>query len=339
MIRAGIIGVTGYTGLELLRILKVHPKVEVTMLISRKSTGRIMNEMLPYSLENRKVEEFDPQKIENNCDVVFMALPSGVSYELTQTLKNVRIIDLSADFRFDNPEIYKKWYSKDLGNYFTFERVYGLPEIHRDKIRVSRIVGNPGCYPTSVLIALAPLLKNNLLIDDVIFVDSKSGVSGAGKKETLEYSFSEVDQGLKPYGVIKHRHVPEMEQEIQKLSGQNLKVVFTPHLVPMVRGILSTIYVKTNLSLDETHKLYKDFYNREKFIHVLEPGVYPTTKWTYGSNHVFISLAKDERTNTLVLMSALDNLVKGAAGQAVQNMNIMFSIDECTGLDLKPIYP
>lgn len=339
MIRAGIIGVTGYTGLELLRILKIHPEVELTMLISGKSAGRFMNEILPYSLDDRKIEEFEPQEIEDNCDVVFTALPSGISYELAKKLRNVRIIDLSADFRFDDPETYKKWYSKGLDEYSTFERVYGLSEIYRAKIKTSKIIGNPGCYPTSVLLALAPLLKSNLLIDDVIFVDSKSGVSGAGKKETLEYSFAEIDQGLKPYSAVSHRHVPEMEQEIQKLSGRNLKVVFTPHLIPMIRGILSTIYIKTDLSLNEAYKLYRDFYNNEKFVHILEPGIYPSTKWTYGSNHVFISLAKDERSNILVLMSVLDNLVKGAAGQAVQNMNIMFSITEWMGLDFNPIYP
>ena len=340
MIRGGIIGVTGYTGLELLRLLKNHPRVKLTTFVSRKSSGKNLNEILPFSFEDSKLNELDFQKIAENCDVIFTALPAGVSYEVAKELKNTtRIIDLSADFRFDDPEVYRKWYSKRLIGYEKFERVYGLSEIYREEIVNAKIVANPGCYPTSVLLALAPLLKNNLLLDEIIYVDSKSGVSGAGKKESIEYSFSEISGGLKPYSVIKHRHVPEMEQEISNLSKKKFRVIFTPHLVPMIRGILSTIYVKTSLTMKEVNELYNDFYHKEKFVHILKPGIYPSTKWVYGSNHVFISIVKDEETGILILISVIDNLTKGAAGQAVQNMNIMFSIPEETGLYFNPIYP
>ncbi|ACR78822.1 MULTISPECIES: N-acetyl-gamma-glutamyl-phosphate reductase [Kosmotoga] len=339
MIRVGIIGATGYTGLELVRILTNHPDVKITFLSSRSFAGKKLNDVYPFSLKNETLEEIDPEKISKNCDVVFTALPAGVSYEIARKLKDVRIIDLGADFRFDDPAVYEEWYSKKLPDYDPTERVYGLTELYREKIKNARFVGNPGCYPTSVLLATAPLLKNGSLDEETIIVDSKSGVSGAGKKESIDYSFSELSGSLKAYNVSKHRHVPEMEQEMSKLCGKRLKLVFTPHLVPMVRGILSTIYVKTDLSLDEVYELYREYYGKEKFIHVLQPGVYPSTKWTYGSNHAFISMAKDDRTDTLILISVIDNLVKGASGQAVQNMNVMFSLAEDAGLSFNPIYP
>jgi len=339
MIRVGIIGATGYTGLELVRILSNHPNVKMTFLSSKSFAGKRMSDVYPFSFRDKILEELNFEEISKNCDVVFTALPAGVSYEIAKELKDVRIIDLGADFRFDDPTIYEEWYSKKLSGYDPTERVYGLPELYREKIKDAKIIGNPGCYPTSVLLATIPLLKNGLLNEETIIVDSKSGVSGAGRKESIDYSFSELSGNLKAYNVAKHRHVPELEQEMFKLHGKKLRVVFVPHLVPMVRGIFSTVYVKTDSSLDEIYKLYREFYRKEKFIHVLQPGVYPSTKWTYGSNHAFISMAKDDRTNTLILMSVIDNLIKGASGQAVQNMNIMFSIAEDIGLSFNPIYP
>lgn len=339
MIRVGIIGATGYTGLELLRILTNHPNVKITFLSSRNFAGKKLNDVYPFFLEDKVLEEIDFEKISRNCDIVFTALPAGVSYGIAKKLNNTKVIDLGADFRFDDPTVYEKWYSKKLADYDPSERVYGLTELYREKIKNAKFVGNPGCYPTSVLLAVAPLLKNGLLDEETVIIDSKSGVSGAGKKESIDYSFSELNESLKAYNVAKHRHVPEMEQEMSKLYGKRLKLVFTPHLAPITRGILSTIYLKTTSSLNEIHKLYKEFYAEEKFVHVLQPGIYPSTKWSYGSNHVFISMAKDDRTDMLILISVIDNLVKGAAGQAVQNMNLIFSLSEETGLCFNPIYP
>ncbi|MCD6552076.1 N-acetyl-gamma-glutamyl-phosphate reductase [Thermotoga sp.] len=339
MIRVGIVGATGYTGLELFRLLKKHPSAEIIYMSSRTYAGKRLDEVYPSTLEEAILEDFDARRISESCDVVFTALPAGVSYGLTMELQNVKIIDLGADFRFDDVSTYTKWYGSNLERYDTTERVYGLPELYRDSIKNARIVGNPGCYPTSVILALAPVLKTGLVETDTIVVDSKSGVSGAGRKEKLDYIFSEVNENLKPYNVAKHRHVPEMEQELRKISGKDVKVIFTPHLVPMTRGILSTIYVKVSKSLKEIHETYLEFYREEPFVHVLPPGVFPSTKWCYGSNHVFIGMQMEERTGTLILMSAIDNLVKGASGQAIQNMNIMFNLEETEGLESLPIYP
>jgi N-acetyl-gamma-glutamyl-phosphate reductase len=339
LIRAGIIGATGYTGLELVRLLKNHPEAKITYLSSRTYAGKKLEEVFPSTLENSILSEFDPEKVSKNCDVLFTALPAGASYDLVKEIEGVRVIDLGADFRFDNPKVYREWYGKELSGYENIKRVYGLPELHREEIKNAQVVGNPGCYPTSVILALAPALKHNLVDPETILVDAKSGVSGAGRKEKVDYLFSEVNESLRPYNVAKHRHVPEMEQELGKISGKKVNVVFTPHLVPMTRGILSTIYVKTDKSLEEIHEAYLEFYRNEPFVHVLPMGIYPSTKWCYGSNHVFIGMQMEERTNTLILMSAIDNLVKGASGQAVQNMNIMFGLDETKGLEFTPIYP
>ncbi|PLV60391.1 N-acetyl-gamma-glutamyl-phosphate reductase [Thermotoga sp. KOL6] len=339
MIKVGIIGATGYTGLELLRILKNHPDVRITYLSSKTYAGKKMSEVYPSTLEDTVLEEFNPEKISKLCDVVFTALPAGVTYGLVQKMENVKIIDLGADFRFDDPNTYKEWYGSELEKYDEINRVYGLPELYRESIKKAGIVGNPGCYPTSVILALTPALKYGLVDSDTIVVDAKSGVSGAGRKEKMDYLFSEINENLRPYNVAKHRHVPEMEQELKKISDRDVRVIFTPHLVPMTRGILSTIYVKTNVSLEEIHRAYLSFYKKEPFVHVLPPGVYPSTKWCYGSNHVFIGMQIERRTNMLILMSAIDNLVKGASGQAVQNMNIMFGLDESKGLEFTPVYP
>ncbi|AEH51594.1 N-acetyl-gamma-glutamyl-phosphate reductase [Pseudothermotoga thermarum] len=340
MIKVSIVGVTGYTGLELLRILKRHPYVNLEVISSKSHAGKSLSYHFPFSFEEKMIEDLERSiELAQESDVVFLAVPTGVSYEIANKLSKPKIIDLGADFRFNDPKVYEQWYGKKLENYEKFDRVYGLTEIYREQIRNARIVANPGCYPTSVILALAPLLKEKLLLDQTITVDSKSGVSGAGRKDSAEYSFCELNEGMKPYSVVNHRHVPEMEQELSKLFGEKVQLVFTPQLAPMTRGILSTIYVKTKASLLDVYHLYKKFYEKEKFVHVLEPNVFPSTKWTVGSNHVFISMTKDERTDTLVLISVLDNLVKGASGQAVQNMNVMFSLEEDLGLVENPIFP
>ena len=338
-VRAGIIGATGYTGLELVRILKGHPHVDITYLASKNFAGKSMDQVYPFTMEEILLEEINADKIKSNCDVLFTALPSGASYELTKEIGAVKVIDLGADLRFDDPSVYEKWYSKKLAGYEKNKRAYGLVELCRNEIKQVSFVGNPGCYPTCVLLSLAPILKEGLLCESEIFVDAKSGVSGAGRKEEVEYSFCEIDESLKAYNPVTHRHVPEMEEQMKRLSNKDVTVIFVPHLVPMIRGILSTVYVKSNLSTEEAYALYCEFYKEEKFIHVLKPGIYPSTKWSYGSNHFFVSFAKDERTNTLILIGVLDNLVKGASGQAVQNMNLLFSLPEDSGLEFNPIYP
>ncbi|MGB9821068.1 MAG: N-acetyl-gamma-glutamyl-phosphate reductase [Pseudothermotoga sp.] len=338
-IRAGIVGATGYTGMELLRILKNHPNVQITYVSSKSFSGKSINEVHPFTLQDKVLEDVNAKKIAVDCDVLFTALPSGASYELVKELSSMKVVDLGADLRFDDVSIYERWYVKKLAGYDRTKRAYGLPELYRNEIRQVNLVGNPGCYPTCVLLSVAPLLKEGLLSDKNIFVDAKSGVSGAGKKEELEYSFCEINENLKAYNPVIHRHVPEMEEQMKKLFGDEVTVTFVPHLVPMTRGILSTIYLKSDLNVDEVYKLYCDFYEAERFIHVLKPGIYPSTKWSYGSNHMYISFAKDERNNTLIIIGVLDNLVKGASGQAVQNMNLLFSIPENTGLESNPFYP
>ncbi len=338
-IRVGIIGATGYTGLELVRILKNHPHVNITYLASKSFAGEPMNQHFPFITGKFMLEEIDLEKIKSNCDVLFTALPSGASYELIKELEGIKVIDLGADLRFDDPSVYEKWYSKKPLDYDEKKRAYGLAELYRDQIRQVDFVGNPGCYPTCVLLSLAPILRQNLLSGKEIVVDAKSGVSGAGRKQEVEYSFCEVDENLRAYNPIVHRHVPEIEEQVKKLSGEEISITFVPHLVPMIRGILTTIYLKTDLTAEDAKKLYCEFYKNERFIHILKPGVYPSTKWSYGTNHVFISFVKDDRTNTLVLMGVLDNLVKGASGQAVQNMNILLSLPEDTALEINPVYP
>ncbi len=341
MVYVGIAGVTGYTGIELLRILHQHPDAEITWMGSHTYAGSPLQNVHPFTFRNDELRELDPEEIAEKCNLLFTALPAGVSYEVVIRVAEagVKVIDLGADFRFDNPEIYTKWYSKRLEGYENVKRVYGLPEIYRNKIKEAEVVGNPGCYPTGALLAIFPLLKEGLLIEDVVFIDSKSGVSGAGRKAGIEYIYSEVNEGVKAYNVAKHRHIPEMEQELSKHAGREVKVVFTPHLIPMTRGIFTTIYVKVPTDLERIHKLYRGFYDKEPFVHVLSPGMFPSTKWVLGSNHVFIGMTYESRSNTLILMSVIDNLVKGAAGQAVQNMNIMFGLPESRGLEMNPLYP
>ncbi|MDN5317778.1 MAG: N-acetyl-gamma-glutamyl-phosphate reductase, partial [Thermoanaerobacterium sp.] len=276
------------------------------------------------------------------CDVVFTALPSGYAMNIAEKLCNcgVKLIDLGADFRFDDFKIYKKWYGADSDDYGSVSRVYGLPEIHRHEIKNAMIVGNPGCYPTSVILGLAPALKGEI-IENHIIIDSKSGVSGAGHSPKLGNMYAECNESIKPYNVAKHRHIPEIEQELSNLNCEDTKVIFTPHLTPMTRGILSTMYckLKKDISIESLHEIYSEFYKDEYFVKVLDIGEYPSTKSVYGSNFCHIGLEIDKRTGTLIVMSSIDNLVKGASGQAVQNMNIMFGIDEDKGLKMVPVFP
>lgn len=342
MTRVGVLGATGYTGIELVRLLKRHPRVRITYLSSQSFAGKELQDVYPHTRREDVLQPVDLDKVTEACDLVFTALPAGVSYEIGMVLtqRGLKLIDLGADFRFDDPSVYTEWYSREIRYSDNLPRIYGLTELYRKEIRNAGIVGNPGCYPTSVLLGLAPILKSDLWNGSTVIVDAKSGISGAGRTSKTEYTFSETNEAVRPYNVVNHRHRPEMEQELSKLANRPVRVVFTPQLVPMTRGILSSIYLnEVNASLKELLDLYKDFYRDEPFVHILPEGVHPSTKWVQGSNHAFISLMLDERTGTLVILSAIDNLVKGASGQAVQNMNVLFDFDEREGLDVEPIYP
>lgn len=346
MINVAIWGATGYTGIELFRILLGHPEVKIRFIFSHTYSGESFSVIYPHlerfqpiTLTNE--EEFERIK-DKEFDVAFLALPAGVSAERTNLLiqSGKKVIDIGSDFRLKNLDDYKKWYDfehryPELVN----EAVYGIPEIYKDKIMSARIVANPGCYPTSFILGVAPLLKNNLLNGDWLYVDSKSGTSGAGRKGSVDISFSEVFESIKPYNVGKHRHIPEMEQEASAMAGRSIKVAFTPQLAPISRGILTTIYapLKKKISVEDLHSMYKEFYQRSYFVRILSVGSFPSTKGVRGSNFCDIGLAVEDEV--AIVTTAIDNLVKGASGQAVQNMNIMFGLEENLGLDIAPLYP
>lgn len=345
-IKAGIVGATGYAGAELVRILSAHPDVELTALASRNYAGRPFSEVYPhlYKYVIQHCRELDVPALAGECDVVFTALPHGhaVPVALQVLAAGKKFIDLGADFRFRQPGVYEQWYkvqheAPDLLK----KTVYGLPEIHREKIKTASLVGNPGCYPTSVILALAPLLKGGLADTGTVVADSKSGVSGAGRGLALGTHFSEVNENFRAYNVGVHRHTPEIEQELSGLAGEDMIISFTPHLTPMNRGILSTVYARLNrpMSLEEVRSVYEDFYRGEFFVRLLPPGMLPQTKAVTGSNHCDVAPVVDPRTGRVVVVSAIDNLVKGAAGQAVQNMNLMFGLPETAGLDRPGLYP
>ena len=344
MLRVAIVG-DGYTAIDLVRILSSHREVTVTAVTSAEHIGKRLDELYPHitGLAPIVLTKTEAKHLAEVADLVFIALPHGLSVPLVRELLawNVRCIDLGADFRLKDAEKYKEHYHLEhkspelLG-----EAVYGLPEIYRDKIRKARIVANPGCYPTAAILAVAPLAVNGLLKKEIT-VDAKSGVSGAGRSLALSSMFCEVNEGVKAYSVGTHRHAPEMEQEISLLAGQPVDVFFVPHLIPMSRGILATVYAfsENKVREEDIRALYEEFYRDEPFVKILPRGIFPHTKWTYGSNHVYLGMTVEERSQKIVVVSAIDNLVKGASGQAVQNMNIMTGIKETEGLDYLGVFP
>lgn len=346
MIRAGIIGATGYTGIELVRILSRHPEVRLEGLTSQSYSNQSLNIVFPSAARVTDLI-LEPQKAEalaGRCDIVFTALPHGVSMEVIQTVidKGKKAVDLGADYRFEDVSTYEEWYklehkTPDLA----CRSVYGLPELHRKLIREAALIGNPGCYPTSIILGLAPLLSHKIVDPGTLIADSKSGVSGGGRGTNLAFHYPECNENFKAYNIGIHRHTPEIEQELGKLAGVTVTISFTPHLVPMTRGILSTIYASLidAYTVEELLDIYREFYKDEYFVRIHPAGQYPQTKWVYGSNFCDIGLAVDLRTNRVIVVSAIDNLVKGASGQAVQNMNIMFGLPEKTGLDFAPVFP
>ncbi len=342
MLKIAILGGSGYTGLELLRLLASHPEAKVTEATSRQHKGKQVSEVFP-SLKGfyDRLTFSDPEDFKNiKADFVFSALPHGASQEVVpEVLKSCRVIDLSADFRLHDPAVYRAWYGEHKSEGLLKTAVYGLPELHRGEIKKATLLANPGCYPTSAILALAPLLKEKAIDTGSIIVDSKSGVSGAGRGANLDTSFVEVASGFKAYKVGCHRHTPEIEQELSLLSGSVISITFTPHLIPVSRGILTTVYanLKKGMTGMELHSLYGGFYGKEKFVRLMPEGRFPDISQVRCSNYCDIGVYADGKKGKAIIVSAIDNLVKGASGQAIQNMNIMAGIKEETGLLSPPV--
>jgi N-acetyl-gamma-glutamyl-phosphate reductase len=345
MITIGIVGASGYTGAELARLLCNHPDVKLTVATSRQYKGMKLADVYPNlaGMVDIVCEDLQAEELAGRADLFFTAVPHQTAMAIVPDLLKAgkKVIDLSADFRLHDAEVYQKWYQSHTAQEYLAEAVYGLPELHRQQIAEAQLVANPGCYPTSVILGLAPLLQAEEIVPETIIVDSKSGTSGAGRLAQTGTLFCEVNDGFKAYKVADHRHTPEMEQEISKLCKKPVTISFTPHLLPISRGILSTIYAKlTNpLSDTEVNEIYKSFYKGETFVRLCEPGSYPATQFVRGSNFCDIGLKIDNRTGRIVVLSAIDNLVKGAAGQAVQNMNLMCNLPETKGLLSVPLFP
>lgn len=345
-VKVGIIGATGYTGSELVRILYRHPEVELVALTTRSYIGMPMHKVYPHLNKYSRLtcEELDLAKIFDISDVVFVALPHGhaMPVAIEAARRGKKMIDLGADFRFSDFQVYEEWYKVEHGaKDLLADAVYALPEVNRDKIRGAWLVANPGCYPTSAILALAPLLQQKLIDTGSIVIDSKSGVSGAGRGLSLGSHFCEVNENFKAYNVAAHRHTPEIEQALSRIAGEQITVTFTPHLLPITRGILSTVYAKLSSGADagQIRQLYRDYYENEFFVRVLPDGTLPQTKWVAGTNHCDIGVTVDRRTGRVIVISAIDNVVKGASGQAVQNMNIICNLPEDTALNGPGLYP
>jgi N-acetyl-gamma-glutamyl-phosphate reductase len=345
MINVGIVGASGYTGVELARLLCNHPDVKLTVATSRQYKGMKLADVYPNlaGMVDIVCEDLETEELAGRADLFFTAVPHQTAMAIVPDLLKAgkKVVDLSADFRLHDAEVYEKWYQVHTAQEYLAEAVYGLPELYRQQIAEARLVANPGCYPTSVILGLAPLLQADAVTPETIIVDSKSGASGAGRSAQTGTLFCEVNDGFKAYKVADHRHTPEMEQEISKLCKKPVIISFTPHLLPISRGILSTIYAKLTqtLSDSEVNEVYKSFYKDETFVRVCEPGVYPATQFVKGSNFCDIGVKIDNRTGRIVILSAIDNLVKGAAGQAVQNMNLMCNLPETKGLLSVPLFP
>jgi N-acetyl-gamma-glutamyl-phosphate reductase len=344
-LKVAVFGASGYTGLELMRILARHPGADLTCVTSREYQGRPVAEVFP-ALANIVKLSFvapDPSAIASAAEVVFLAVPHKTAMEVAPPFlaAGVRVVDLSADFRFRDQSVYEAWYQPHSAAELLAKAVYGLPELHQKKIRTARLVGNPGCYPTCVILGLAPLVKGRLVFPDSLIADCKSGVSGAGRGASLATSYCEVTDCLRAYKVGEHRHTPEMEQELTLLAGKTVKVTFTPHLVPMSRGILGTLYAQlvSPCSDNEIRKVYRAFYRGQPFVRLMPSGTWPSTQQVRGSNYCDIAFKVDQERGRVVVVSAIDNLTRGAAGQAVHNFNLMAGFPETMGLDAVPLAP
>ncbi|MCH6545217.1 MAG: N-acetyl-gamma-glutamyl-phosphate reductase [Deltaproteobacteria bacterium] len=336
-LRVAVFGATGYTGLELLCILVRHPRVGLALLSSQQYAGKRVSEVYP-SLTGRceqVLEKVNLARMISRFDLAFTALPHETSMDIVPALlkHGKRVIDLSADFRLRDVQVYRRWYRPHKAAHLLRRAVYGLTEIHREEISQAALIANPGCYPTGAVLGLAPLFAAQL-IQGTVLIDAKSGTTGAGRSSAVELSFSEVNENFKAYNVGVHRHAPEIEQELSRVAKKSVAVLFAPHLLPISRGILSTMYLELKRYVGEGRlsKIYREFYRGESFIRILPPGVFPETKEVRGSNDCAIGFRYDSHSRRLVVITAIDNLVKGAAGQAVQNMNLMYGFDETEGL-------
>ena len=346
MIKVGIIGATGYAGSELVRILLGHKDVEIKWYGSRSYIDKKYASIYQnfFQLVDANCMDDNMEVLADQGDVIFTATPQGLCASLVneEILSKVKIIDLSADFRIKDVKVYEEWYKLEHKSpQFIEEAVYGLCEINREDVKKARLVANPGCYTTCSILTCYPLVKEGIIDPNTIIVDAKSGTSGAGRGAKVDNLFCEVNENMKAYGVATHRHTPEIEEQLGYACGEKITINFTPHLVPMNRGILATAYasLKKDVTYEEVKAIYDKYYADEKFVRVLEKDVCPQTKWVEGSNYVDVNFKIDPRTKRVIMMGAIDNLVKGAAGQAVQNMNLMFGFDENEGLKQIPMCP
>ena len=346
MIKVGIIGATGYAGSELVRILLGHKDVEIKWYGSRSYIDKKYASIYQnfFQLVDANCMDDNMEVLADQVDVIFTATPQGLCASLVneEILSKVKIIDLSADFRIKDVKVYEEWYKLEHKSpQFIEEAVYGLCEINREDVKKARLVANPGCYTTCSILTCYPLVKEGIIDPNTIIVDAKSGTSGAGRGAKVDNLFCEVNENMKAYGVANHRHTPEIEEQLGYACGEKITINFTPHLVPMNRGILATAYasLKKDVTYEEVKAIYDKYYADEKFVRVLEKDVCPQTKWVEGSNYVDVNFKIDPRTNRIIMMGAIDNLIKGAAGQAVQNMNLMFGLKESEGLELVPMFP
>lgn len=346
MIKAGIIGATGYAGAELVRLLTAHQDATVVWYGSRSYIDRRYADVYRnmFELVEGTCLDDNMEALAEEADVIFTATPQGLCASLVteEILSRAKIIDLSADFRIKDAAVYEEWYKLEHKSpQFIPEAVYGLPEINREKIKDARLVANPGCYPTCSFLSIYPMVKEGLIDPGSIIIDAKSGTSGAGRGAKVQNLFCEVNENIKAYGVTTHRHTPEIEEQLGYAAGEPVRIIFTPHLIPMQRGILITAYgnLKKEVSYQEVKAIYDHYYKEERFVRVLDKGETPETRWVEGSNYVDVNFAIDKRTNRIIMMGAMDNLVKGAAGQAVQNMNLMFGLPEEEGIMQVPMFP
>ncbi|MGL5259003.1 MAG: N-acetyl-gamma-glutamyl-phosphate reductase [Lachnospiraceae bacterium] len=351
MIKVGIIGATGYAGGELVRFLMNHPETEIVWYGSKSYIDKKYSDIFRnmFQIVEHICKDDDLEELAKTVDVIFTATPQGYLAKLMkeELLEQVKVIDLSADYRIKDVAIYEKWYGiHHPTKQFIEEAVYGLCEINREKVKHARLVANPGCYPTCTTLSIIPALKEGIVEIDTLIVDAKSGTSGAGRGAKVDTLYCEVNENIKAYGVTNHRHTPEIEEQLSYAADEKVMINFTPHLVPMNRGILITAYASLKQKADGTYPTYEEvkeiydtYYKEEFFVRVLDKDICPETKWVEGSNFVDVNFKIDERTNRIIFMGAMDNLVKGAAGQAIQNMNIMFGMDEKLGLNVVPMFP
>ena len=346
MIKVGIIGATGYAGGELVRLLLGHKEAEIEWYGSRsyvdQKYAKVYQNM--FQLVDDRCLDDNMEEMAKQVDVIFTATPQGLCASLVNDdiLNKVKVIDLSADFRIKDAAVYEEWYGiEHKAKQYLDEAVYGLCEINREAVKKARLVANPGCYPTCSILSIYPLLKEGLIDPSTVIIDAKSGTSGAGRGAKVDNLFCEVNENIKAYGVATHRHTPEIEQELSLAAGEPVTISFTPHLVPMQRGILVTAYasLKREVTWEEVKEVYDRYYDKERFVRVLDQDVCPQTRWVEGSNYVDVGFKIDPRTKRSIMMGAMDNLVKGAAGQAVQNMNLVFGLDEAEGLRMAPLFP